>query len=66
MPYFCPDFSEDGIDLLIENSYTNTSLRKSFSMEILTCSLDRNPNCKSREEVDKFLHAFRFTQYVLI
>ena len=43
----CPDVSEEDSEMYkVRNDYTNETLRNSFSIEILTCSLETSSECK--------------------
>ena len=47
--YLCPNMTMSD-SLRIESKYTNTTFRESFSIEMLRCNRDLNPNCKNETE----------------
>lgn len=63
--YLCPDIADDYDNYLIEEKYTNLTLRKSFSVQVLICDKDRTSTCQGEAEIDRFLNTFYFTFYTL-
>ena len=49
----------------LESSYTNTTFRQQIQVDIILCNNQTNPNCKPRQEQEKFLQNFYFTMYLL-
>ena len=58
----CPDITSEDLHYMVKNSYSNTTERDSFSIEIRKCLGD---HCKNETEINSFLLDFYFTQYVL-
>lgn len=64
--YICPDYGKDYENLVIENEYSDKTLRKSFSLEMTECVPELNTNCKSPEDIKKLLHTYYFNFYTLV
>ena len=61
----CPDIQPDDELYRLESKYSNRTFRQSFSVEIMKCTNDTNPNCKDDIEIEQFLKQFYFTMYTL-
>lgn len=63
---FCPNLTgEISKWFRVKNGYTNYRERISFAVEVIKCSKDQNPNCKSEEEIGKVLDLMYFTFYYI-
>jgi hypothetical protein len=64
----CPDIAKDDEFYKIRNDYTNTTLRNSFSIEIMKCSkqtsTEKDP-CKNDTEIKELLQKIFFTMYTV-
>lgn len=66
--FFCPDWH--GMDnthsdtIFVDNKYTNRTNQRSFSVEVVACT-GNSSNCKSHDEIQKFLKSFYFTFYTV-
>ena len=61
----CPDVDEAYNYYRVMNSYSNTTHRESFSVELWKCNSNINTNCKSDDEIQDFLRSFYFTFYTV-
>jgi hypothetical protein len=61
----CPNTEKFKDLYIIKNGYTNYDFRQSFSIKVLECNIEVNPNCRSSEEQKNFLKAFYFTMYTV-
>jgi len=49
----CPDTESLSGYYKLENGYSNSTKRSSFSIEILTCSPNTKDNCASEEDIEE-------------
>ena len=60
----CPDM--ENMDYLkVSNGYTNSFMRNSFSLEILKCNSDLNPNCKPDNIIQNMLNMMMFNILII-
>ena len=66
--FLCPNITKEYKDLFtIMNDYSNTDLRKSFSIDVFTCKEKpyMNNKCRSKPDIDHLLKNLHFTMYNL-
>jgi hypothetical protein len=61
----CPDIEKDDPIFEVIGGYTNEQFRQSISVELWKCSDEHDGNCKSQNEISKFLAHMFFTVYAV-
>ena len=62
--WLCPDIPVDETFYQVMGSYSNATLRHSFSIEIIKC-LNTTQTCKTDTEVENILKQIYFTVYTV-
>ena len=61
----CPDVPNNYSMFRLESKYTNKTFRQSFSVDVLKCNLEVNPDCKNETEQQRFFESFYWTFEIL-